>query len=323
MYALPDDSEQALFDLTFDRERRREQQGYATPAQARAFLEMARRPTAKAVGAPDPIAAAYFRALDEHVRESPPARVALPPGRETEAAAIVEVLLDSGILDAPQRALPGASQEDAPRLGRIHAAMRFVVVRDPDLYARRSAELGYLANTLLSGCSMQGRAFTPPEASDAAVAVCNLGLEAWPGPVADDVLVTHGLVAVFQRGWSALYERVSLRAARGVLDALTRMRSRDRETQISLNRLRVELTKHADAGMPWRARAALEPIASLDLLAWTALSGLFDECPVQHAAIWALRAKAHAVSPTAFEFISENAQIEAIDEFLTNFDQLL
>ena len=39
---LPDD-EQVMFDLAFTRERRREQQGYVTPAQARAFLQMSRQ----------------------------------------------------------------------------------------------------------------------------------------------------------------------------------------------------------------------------------------------------------------------------------------
>ena len=36
--------EQHLHDVAIDRERRRSQQGYATPADARAFLQMARQP---------------------------------------------------------------------------------------------------------------------------------------------------------------------------------------------------------------------------------------------------------------------------------------
>ena len=36
------DRKQALFDLATNRERRRDQQGYVTPAQARAFLQMSR-----------------------------------------------------------------------------------------------------------------------------------------------------------------------------------------------------------------------------------------------------------------------------------------
>ena len=58
--------EQQLHDVAIDRERRRSQQGYATPADARAFLQMARQPRAP-MGPLEinPIATAYFRAVDE------------------------------------------------------------------------------------------------------------------------------------------------------------------------------------------------------------------------------------------------------------------
>ena len=62
--------EQHLHDVAIERERRRSQQGYATPADARAFLQMARQPKHTRSGAPtaiaiNPIVAAYFRAADE------------------------------------------------------------------------------------------------------------------------------------------------------------------------------------------------------------------------------------------------------------------
>lgn len=51
--------------------------------------------------------------------------------------------------------------------------------------------------------------------------------------------------------------------------------------------------------------------------AWAALLGLIDECPVLHAAIAAARDRTtHAVSASAFEFISENAQIRAVRAFM-------
>jgi hypothetical protein len=58
--------EQQLHDVAIERERRRSQQGYATPADARAFLQMARQPqhTPYRPTAMNPIAAAYFRAAD-------------------------------------------------------------------------------------------------------------------------------------------------------------------------------------------------------------------------------------------------------------------
>ena len=64
--------EQHLNDVAIERERRRSQQGYATPADARAFLKMARQPKHTRSGASatasmkaNPIVAAYFRAADE------------------------------------------------------------------------------------------------------------------------------------------------------------------------------------------------------------------------------------------------------------------
>ena len=64
--------EQHLHDVAIERERRRSQQGYATPADARAFLQMARQPKHTRSGASvtgsievNPIVAAYFRAADE------------------------------------------------------------------------------------------------------------------------------------------------------------------------------------------------------------------------------------------------------------------
>jgi hypothetical protein len=54
------------------------------------------------------------------------------------------------------------------------------------------------------------------------------------------------------------------------------------------------------------------------------LVGLLDECPVMHAAIGASRgAKPLRVSATAFEFISETAQIDAIHEFLASLPETL
>ncbi|HWW75682.1 MAG TPA: DUF6178 family protein, partial [Pyrinomonadaceae bacterium] len=58
---LLSEGEQVMFDLAADRERRRERQGYATPAQARAFLEMSRRlrPESDPVPPENPLARAY------------------------------------------------------------------------------------------------------------------------------------------------------------------------------------------------------------------------------------------------------------------------
>jgi hypothetical protein len=331
MHALLDAPEQAMFDLALDREGRRAQQGYVTPAEAHAFLEMARRTPldGPAPGDVNPIAKAYFQALDEQTRAAHADRPALT---DSTAAAgestvvdpavdgLVEVLLEAGILAPPARALPSGSGPEADRLSRIHAALHVTLDRDPDLYAKRSGELGYLANTLVSGCSLQSRALTPQEASDAALAVCNLGLENWPDGSRGDAPGAHDLVGAFQIGWAVLYERVSVTTARSLLDTLTQLRHHDRETQIEINRLRRELGRQLKAGTPWRARPGLEVLTTLDLPAWAALVGLLDECPVFPAA---LATNVQSVSATAFEFISENAQIDTVDVFLSSLPEAL
>ena len=77
--------EQHLNDVAIERERRRSQQGYATPADARAFLQMARQPKHTRSGASatasmkaNSIVAAYFRAADE----APESRTAIKRARD-------------------------------------------------------------------------------------------------------------------------------------------------------------------------------------------------------------------------------------------------
>jgi hypothetical protein len=343
---LPAD-EQAMFDLALNRERRREPQGYVTPAEARAFLQMSRQVRRGHDTSPpgNPLARAYFRAIewtteagaDDGSRRLPAtSRAPFAPEDSADAVnAIVEVLLEAGILPPQPRALLAGPQSHSPRLARIQAQMQFAGDHDHAAYSMRSQELAYLANTIMAGCSIQARPFTAQEASDAAVAVCNLGLENWPrhwllakaaggSSVVDpgtalpgDFLVDHDLVSVFQVGWTVLHDEVCMYAAEQLIGVLTRLRSDDRDMQADLDALRIELARHWQAGAPWRARDLLDVIMILDMPAWAALLGLIDECPVIHAGIGASRTSpVHRVSASAFEFISENSQIASVREFM-------
>jgi hypothetical protein len=198
----------------------------------------------------------------------------------------------------------------------------------------RGQELAFLANTILAGCSIQARPFTAQEATDAAVATCNLGLENWAhhwipaeargsstveagAALPDDFLVGHDLVSVFQVGWTVLHQEVGIYAAERLISVLRRLQCNDRETQTGLDSLRVEMTRHWQAGAPWRARDALDAIMTLDMPAWATLLGLIDECPVLHGGIGASQgSRIREVSATAFEFISGNSQIAAVREFM-------
>ena len=339
--------EQVMFDLASDREGRREQQGYVSPAQARAFLQMSRelRLDGDAKPTANPLARAYFQAINEttiadtNSTSTPTGLLAAgkkpqpaPENSAESVAAIYELLLDAGVIPQSPRALLAGAVEHASHLNEIKSRLEFALDQNHSAYLARQEELAYLANVLMAGCSIQARPFTAQEASDAAIAICNLGLENWPPhwlpanttelPVS--FLVAQNLINVFQVGWKILYDNVGIYAAQQLIGVLAQMQCDDREIQLDLDMLRLELTKHWRAGTPWHARDALEVIAILDTPAWAALLTLIDECPTLHAIIGASRdARTLSVNASDFEFISTNSQITSVHEFLRSLPEIL
>ena len=335
--------EQLFHDVALAREDRRSQQGYSTPADARAFLQMARqRKRHQPHGTPsvktNPIAAAYFRAADD-TAPSPPDHDAsrrAPGGSVAEPLdAIVGLLSEAGLVPERPRALLEGSGPQRSRLTRMRPLMEDVRDTDDNAYFTRNREMAFLANTLMAGCSVQSRPFTAQEASDAVVGICNLGLEHWPArwpgaetraaasasdagaPLPEDFLLDHDLVMAFEVGWAVLHADVSLFVADRLIVTLTDLRCVDAEIQDGLEVLRRELVRHRDAGTPWRARDALDVVAMLDMPSWASLIGLLDECPVVPAALTAtLEGRVGAISATAFEFISTTGQIGEVRAFM-------
>jgi hypothetical protein len=320
--------EQVLHDLALAREHRRSQQGYLTPADARAFLEMARQARHQRPGASpsiSPIAGAYFRAADETALSAEES--AQSPGRALDPAtsanvsesidAVVDLLTEAGLLPERPRALLEGTTAQPSRLTRMQRLMEHVRDSDDTAYVGRSSELAFLANTLMAGCSIQSRSFTAQEASDAAAGICNLGLEHWPGGWPNAETLDHVLVMAFEVGWAVLHEDVSMFVTEQLIATLADLGHVDLDIQRGLHALRRELVRQRDAGTPWRARHALEVIAMLDGPAWASLLGLLGECPVVPAALRAtLEGQTRAVSATAFEFISTTGQIDDVRAFM-------
>jgi hypothetical protein len=336
------DGDQVMFDLSVDREKRREKKGYVMPAPARAFLQMSRQLQLGSDSRPpaNPLTRAYFRDIDNSAAANSSreaglleAGPAVLPALEDTAevvAAVYDVLQEAGVLTPPPRALLGGAEDQQSRLSRMQSQMQYVFEHDQTASSMRSEELVYLANTLMAGCSIQTRPFTPQEAMDAAVAVCNLGLENWPPhwvaaeAALDSFLVDHDLICVFQVGWTVLHRDVCLYTAEQLIAVLRRIRCEDREIQTGLDELRNELARDWQAGAPWRARDALDVIATLDLLAWFARLALIDECPVLHACVGASKdSRTLSFSATDFEFISENSQISSVREFMRSLPETL
>jgi len=358
--------EQHVHDVAIERERRQSQQGYATPADARAFLQMARQPKhtrarASVTGALEvnPIVTAYFRATDEAPESSKASPRTVVP---ESISAVIELLTEAGLMPKRPRALLEAADPDPQTAGltRVRRLMEYVRDRDETAYLRRSRELAFVANTLLAGCSVQSRPFTPQEASDAAASICNLGLEHWParwpsvtaqdassprahgtanhlrqgsggqaatprdGFPPDSFLIDHDLVTAFEVGWSVLYRDVSLFVAHQLISMLDDLRCVDSDIQRGFAALRRKLQQQCDAGTPWLARDAADVLAMLDMTAWTSVLGLLGECPVLPAALTAiLERRTTTVSPTAFDFISTAAQIGDICSFMRKLPDIL
>ena len=287
---LLDDPAQRLHDVALERECRRSQRGYLTPADARAFLQMAKqsrhqRPDASPMI--NPLVAAYFRAADENTASADSS--ATPPESAVDAPtsasvsesidAVVDLLAEAGLVPGrPQALLVGATAQP-PRLMPVQRLMEHVRDTDDTAHLARSREMAFLANALMAGCSVQARPFTAQEASDAAVGICNLGLEHWPETLPDTFLVDHDLVTAFEAGWAVLHQDVGLFVTDHLIGTLTDLQSVDAGIQRGLYVLRRELIRQRDAGTPWRARQALDVIAMLDAPAWASLLGLLDECP--------------------------------------------
>ena len=153
--------EQQLHDVAIERERRRSRHGYATPADARAFLQMARQPRAAWAPAPtaiNPIATAYFRAVDEEADTTPEgtsagalegapafAKASARQGRSdddgpTSIDAVIELLAEAGVMPDRPRALLEAADEDprAARIPLLRRLMEFVLHHDETAYLTRS-----------------------------------------------------------------------------------------------------------------------------------------------------------------------------------------
>jgi hypothetical protein len=201
------------------------------------------------------------------------------------------------------RGLLGAAEDDDSRL----ACVRGHVAAHP---AGR-AELAYLANVIVAGCAIQARPFTPHEASAAAAAVCNLGLETWP-----QHWTPPDLIAAFQVGWATLHRDVSMYVAERLIEVIARIQCQDRDIQIRLHGLRRVLTQAVRDATPWRARDALEVIVMIDAPCWAALVALTDEYPVLHAAMRPSGSRARAISLSDYEFISQRSQIALVREFM-------
>ena len=314
---LLQDREQALFDVREDRDARRDALGYVTAATARAFLLEALTVHLDATARPVSLSArGYFRNLAPVVApatvtcshtDTPPSIVNPEFDPEAGVAAVVDLLTDGGVLRSEPRGLLTAGATDTSR---------FLVQSYVIEHELAADELAYLANVLIEASNVHGRPWSPQEASDAAAATCNLGLEHWPSR-----WQPHDLILAFQIGWRVLREEVCLFAARRLNETLAGLHFHDREIQVQIAALRGQLSRAVADGAPWRVRHALDVLLLVDTASWAAMRGLIGECPVMNAAI--RPSSRHAIRADEFEFIATRDDVALARRFVEELPTFL
>jgi hypothetical protein len=317
-------------DVAAAREERREAQGYVTPVMAEAFLASARGLRFESTSAPPPwdeVTKAWFRSTDRRAREGGERG---RPRSPAEGTASWSSSPGAGAAFSPSGSKTSTAPHPVPRhgagehaddpLARLRDRLRHLQEHDGELHARRMEELGFGANALVAGASLQGRPFRPAEAARAAGAVCSLGLECWPRawlPVGAseppvDLLVRHDLVTLFRVGWRVLYERVCQETARALVETLSRLVFDDGALPEHLAGLRDGLATALVAGAPWRELDSLDVLLALDPPTWSALVGLLDRCPV-----------VPATTSSGYEFIAGSRQMAWVRGFLRSLPDRL
>jgi hypothetical protein len=192
-------------DVAAARDDRRSAEGFVSPADARAFLELARR--GPAGDERDAITRAYFRRLEATTIADAPRRgagAARDGGKRlaTAAAAAADVQDLAALLREAQVIAPAAAQPlaalTAPEVetaGRaatpaqthlvaplFEQAMRDLRERDPDRFAARAREVGFLVNVWIAGGAHEGRRPAPADALEMVLKTCEAGLRAQLAP---------------------------------------------------------------------------------------------------------------------------------------------
>jgi hypothetical protein len=195
LYEVLTGEEQLLEDARAEREERRAARGFVAPADARAFLGLARR--APAGPETDPITRAYFREL----RPVPSALDVAGGARPPRSAPVRRLRAEAGALPSPEDAPP-------PTDSLFRSSVAELAGSDPRVHQRVVEELAYLANVLVAGDT--SRPWQPVEAAERVLELCDAGLRAAleregdaAPEAAREAVARWGAVGLFRTAWAA------------------------------------------------------------------------------------------------------------------------
>jgi hypothetical protein len=201
-------------DVAAARDDRRSAEGFVSPADARAFLELARR--GGAAGERDPITRAYFRGLAKPPAapkaDAPRAGAAERGAAPVDVGDLAALLREAEVIAPPtaQRLLAGVTGDSKGGQAHLAAplfeqAMTDLRHRDPVLFSTRVRELGYLVNVWIAGGAHEGRRPRPTEALELVLKTCEAGIRAHLG--ASAVTPAQALAVLAQTPADALFRR--------------------------------------------------------------------------------------------------------------------
>jgi len=156
-------------DVAAGREDRRASEGFVSPADARAFLELARRGGDEAR---DPITRAYFSGMGPTPQ---------PPAARDDLFALLQEFGVGAQAAAPGLAALVSWEETAAPPQHLAAplfeqAMRELRQQAPAAFAERVRELAYLVNVWMAGGVHEGRRPRPIDALETVLRTCEAGL---------------------------------------------------------------------------------------------------------------------------------------------------
>jgi len=172
LYEVLTSEEMLEGDVAGERSDRRAARGHVAPADARAFLALAK--SGRELAARDAVTRAYFRQLP---RAQAVAQAAESSSTSPALRALLSVLDEERVLEqagAAARLPQGTGATSAQPL--FQAAVIALRARKPELASERLEELAYLANVLMAGSAREGRRLRPLEALEQAIECCTRGL---------------------------------------------------------------------------------------------------------------------------------------------------
>jgi hypothetical protein len=193
-------------DVAAARNDRRSEEGFISPADARAFLALARRGDG-GDDQRDAITRAYFRTLRGPT--APPKGDEPRTAPATAARELETLLQEAEVIARPLAALPAmrASKPDPTHVVAplFEQAMKDLRERDPDRFPARVQEVGYLVNVWIAGGAHDGRRPRPTEAMEVVLETCEAGLRARLGT--GRVTPDQALAALEQTPADVLFRR--------------------------------------------------------------------------------------------------------------------